>query len=167
MSLVQGTMLFAAELTWSGQRRVEGEYQRAINQVARSTLGAFRSAPQGILVAESGLTPARPLPGYRQSRSAQRLLARPKDGWGPKEILTRERSAITTRLQTASGRRPRESVEVQELCSSRIFPGHIRHRREGTGARDSQKLGAAQHYLDRWLTARQREGRSSMCMAAS
>ena len=58
MSLVQGTMLYGAELTWNGQRGVEGEYQRAINRMARSTLGAFRSTLVGILVGESGHTPA-------------------------------------------------------------------------------------------------------------
>ena len=73
MSLVQGTMLYAAELTWSGQKGVEGEYQRAINRMARSALGAFRSTPQGILAVESALTPARALLEHRQARFAQRL----------------------------------------------------------------------------------------------
>ena len=77
MSLVQGTMLYVAELTWSGQRGVEGEYQRAINRMARSTLGAFRSTPLGVLAAESGHTPARALLDYR---FAQRLLARTQNG---------------------------------------------------------------------------------------
>ena len=45
MSLVQGTMLYAAELTWSGRKGVEGKYRRAINRMVRSTLGAFRSTP--------------------------------------------------------------------------------------------------------------------------
>ena len=66
MSLVQGTMLYGAELTWNGQRGVEGEYQRAINRMARSTLGAFRSTPVGILAGESGHTPARLLLDYRR-----------------------------------------------------------------------------------------------------
>ena len=42
IALAQGTILYAAELIWSGQSEVEGEYQRAINQMARSTLGAVR-----------------------------------------------------------------------------------------------------------------------------
>ena len=42
MSLIQGTMMCAAELTWNGQKGVEGEYQRFINWMARSTLGDFR-----------------------------------------------------------------------------------------------------------------------------
>ena len=44
MSVVQGTMLNAAELTWSGQKGVEGEYQRAINCIARSALGTLLRA---------------------------------------------------------------------------------------------------------------------------
>lgn len=98
LALVQGAMLFAAELTWAGQRGVEGEYQRAINRMARSTLGAFRSTPQGILAGESGLTPARSLLDYRQARFAQRLLARPQMGGGPEEILERDSGAIANRL---------------------------------------------------------------------
>ena len=63
-------MLYAAELTWGGQKGVEGEYQRAINRMARAALGAFRSTPQGILAAESGLTPALALLDHRQARFA-------------------------------------------------------------------------------------------------
>ena len=77
MSLVQGTMLYAAELSWSGRKGIEGEYQRAINRMARSTLWAFGSTPQGTLAAENGLTPARALLDHRQARFAQRLHARP------------------------------------------------------------------------------------------
>ena len=66
----QGTMLYASGLTRGGQNNVEGEYQCAINRKARSTLGAFRSTPRGILAAESGLTPARALLGLRQARFA-------------------------------------------------------------------------------------------------
>lgn len=46
MPLVQGTVLYAAELTWSGQKGVEGEYQRAINRMARSAIWVFRSTPR-------------------------------------------------------------------------------------------------------------------------
>ena len=49
MAIVQGTMLYASELTWSGGQGVEGEYQRAINRMGRATLGAFRSTPLGIV----------------------------------------------------------------------------------------------------------------------
>ena len=90
---------------------VEGKCQRAINRMARSTLGVFRSTPQGILAAESGLTPARALLDHRQARYAQRLLARPQDGGGPEEILERDSGAIVSRLRATSGIKPGETVE--------------------------------------------------------
>ena len=123
MSLIQGTMLYGAELTWNGQKEVEGEYQRAINRMARSTLGAFRSTPQGILAGESGHTLARPLLDYRQARFTHRLLARPQNGGGPEEILTRSEGATVRRLRAAAGTRTRETVEPQVWEEGRTFPG--------------------------------------------
>ena len=125
ISIIQGTMLYAAELTWNGGKNIEGEYQKAINRMGRSTLGAFRSTPQGILAAESGLTPARALLNFRQARFAQRLYARPKDGQGPEEILDREGAALTTRLRAAAGLHRRETVEPQEWGTRKAFPGQI------------------------------------------
>ena len=82
-AIVRGTMLYAAELTWNGRNGVEGEYEQAINRIGRATLGAFQSTPLGIVAAESGLTPARALLDRRQSRPAQCLHPRPRDGGGP------------------------------------------------------------------------------------
>lgn len=45
----------------------------------------------GITVAESKLAPARLLLEYREARFAHRLLARPRGGRGPEEVLTAER----------------------------------------------------------------------------
>ena len=53
----------------------------------------------GIVTAESGLRPARALLNHGQDSFARRLHARPKDGDGPKEILERDRSALTTSQQ--------------------------------------------------------------------
>ena len=61
MAIIQGTMLYTSELTWNGGKGVEGEYQAAINRMGRATLGAYRSTPLGMVVAESGLVPARAL----------------------------------------------------------------------------------------------------------
>ena len=38
MAIVQGTMLYASELTWNGKKGLEGEYQKAINRMGRATL---------------------------------------------------------------------------------------------------------------------------------
>ena len=46
--------------------------------------------PRGIIMAESGFTPARALLDRRRARFAQRLYARPQGGQGPEEILERE-----------------------------------------------------------------------------
>ena len=124
-SIIQATMLYAAELTWNGGKNVEGGYQKAINRMGRSTLGAFRSTPLGIVAAESGLTPARALLNFRQARFVQRLYARPKDGQGPEEILDREGAALTTRLRAAAGLYRRETVEPQEWGTGKAFPGQI------------------------------------------
>ena len=115
-------------------RGAEGEYQRAINRMARSTLGALRSTPQGILAAESGLTPARALLDHRQASFAYRLLARPRDGGGPEEILTREGAAVTTRVRTAGGTRRGETVEPQVWSEGKTFLGRVViQERAGTG----------------------------------
>ena len=41
-AIVQGTMLYASELTWNGQDNVEGPYQLAINMMPRATLGVHQ-----------------------------------------------------------------------------------------------------------------------------
>ena len=123
-AIVQGTMLYAAELACSGQKGVEREYQWAINRMGRSTLGAFRSTPQGIVAGESGLTPARALLNRRQARLAQRLCARPRDGGGP-EILARERSALATRLRAAAALRRGETAESQAWGTGSQFSGRV------------------------------------------
>ena len=102
-----------------------GEYQLAINRMARSTLGAFRSTPQGIIAAESGLMPAQPLLEHRQARFAHRLYARPQGGGGPEEILTRVGAPITTRLQAVAGIMRGETVEPQQWSTGQAFPGAI------------------------------------------
>ena len=75
-------MIYAAELTWKGQKGVEDGYQLAINRIGRPTLGAFGSTPRGIVAGESGLTPARALLSHHQARFTQSLYARPCDGDG-------------------------------------------------------------------------------------
>ena len=87
-AIVQGTMLYTAELTGNGRKGGEGEYQSAINRMGRATLRAFRSKQLGIITAEGALTPASALLNHRQASFARRLHARPKNGDEPEEILT-------------------------------------------------------------------------------
>ena len=140
MSLVQGTVLCAAKLTWSGLNGVEDEYQRAINRMSRADLGAFRSAPQGILAAGSGLPPARALLDNRQTRFTQRLYDRPRDGGGPEEVLSREGAAFTTRLKALTGTRRGETVEPQVWSEGRSFLGQAFFGGEGASTRDGQDM---------------------------
>ena len=94
-------MLYASELTWNGKENVEREYQLAIIRMSRASLGALHTIPRGIIMDESGFTPARALLDHRRARFAQRLLTRPRGGQGPEEIF--ERSAtITARLREAA-----------------------------------------------------------------
>lgn len=122
---IQATMPYTAELTWNGGVGVEGEYQRAINRMARAALGTSQSTPLGIIAAESSLTPARALLDHRQARFTQRLFSRPRGGQGPEEILTRESSALTARLRESAALRPGETAETQKWGSNRLFPGRV------------------------------------------
>ena len=88
-----------------------------------STLGAFRSTPQGILAGESGHTLARLLLDYRQARFAHRLLARPQEGGGPEEILEREEGAAVRRLRAASSTGAGETVEPRVWEGGRVSQG--------------------------------------------
>ena len=67
----------------------------------------------------------RPLLEHRQARFAYWLYARPRDGGGPEEILTREGAAVTTRLRAAAGTRRGETVGPQEWSAGRSFSGAI------------------------------------------
>ena len=82
-AIIQGTMLYASELTWNGKDNVEREYQLAISRMGGASLGAFQTAPRGIIMAESGFTPAGALLVCRHARFAQRLVARSRGGQGP------------------------------------------------------------------------------------
>lgn len=173
-AIVQGTMLYGAELTWNGKKTVEKEYQDAINRIGRATLGAFRSTPLGIVAAESGFTPARALLDHRQASFTRRLYARPKDGDRPEEILERRDSAFATRLRATATLRREETVEIQRWGTGRRFPGRIvMEKREGAivtasehrqssaiwtdgSCLDSKKVGAAVVWQlpDRWVGRR-------------
>ena len=120
-------MLYASELTRNGRDKVEGQYQLAINRMARSTLGVHQSTPRGIVMAESGFTLARALLDHRRARFAQRLYAKPQGGRGLEEVLERE-STLTARLREAArvGRAGRGgSAEKQEWVEGRRFRGRI------------------------------------------
>lgn len=91
---------------------MEKDYQLVTNKMGKATTGTFRSAPLGIVVAESKLTPARPLLDYRQARFMQRLVARHK-GQSPEEILDRSEAELTERLRQLSFLKPGELEQTR------------------------------------------------------
>jgi ribonuclease HI len=108
-------MIYASELTWTGRGPMEREYQLAINQMARNTLGCLPSTPLGALIRESNLTPAAPLLDHRQAQFALRLLSRPPDHGGPEEILENRGTQLTERLRANTGLRSTDSAEVNTM----------------------------------------------------
>ena len=92
--------------------------------MGRATLGAFRSTPLGIVVAESALIPARTLLDHRKARFAQRLLARPEGGSGPEEILERE-ADLARDLRAAAGVQIGETGEMQTWGERGTFQGRV------------------------------------------
>ena len=73
--LIHSTLLYRAELTWNGTRRVEGEAQTLTNRMGRASLMVCQTTPLGIVTAESALPPTRALLDHRQARFALRLMA--------------------------------------------------------------------------------------------
>lgn len=82
-------------------------------------------------MAESGLAPGRALLGHQRARFAQRLLARPKDGQGPEEILSCEETALTTRPRAATGTRPGETTYGSRPGSGKVGAACAWRRPEG------------------------------------
>ena len=111
---------------------MENDYQLAINRMGRATMGTFQTTPLGIVIAESKLTPAKPLLDYRQAKFMQRLMARPKGHQGPEEILERRGAQLTERLRQVSFLRSEDRPE--ELCWARhhAFPGCIQIKESQT-----------------------------------
>ena len=127
-AIVQGTLLYASELTWQGSgakgaggKAMERDYQKIINRMGRATIGAFQPTPLGILAAESKLAPAGPLLDFRQACFAKRLMARPKGHHGPEEILERRRAELTERLRQISSwgrRRTQRRISGPSIAAS-------------------------------------------------
>ena len=118
---------------------------------------SFPVDPAGIVAAESGLMPARALLNHRQARFTQRLYARPADGSGPEEILSRERSALTERLRALTALRPGDSGG-SVVARAPLFPRQDLRRGEGRGSPDGKWMETPRHGLDRRLSPRQRRG---------
>jgi hypothetical protein len=93
VAIIQSTLLYGAELTWTGEALEARDYQLAINRMARGMIGAFPSTSLGPLIAESGLIPAIPLLDHRQSRYAQWIARQPEESKSAKEILLKTKNS--------------------------------------------------------------------------
>ena len=98
-ALIHGTLLYGAELSWTGTRKEEKEVQVLTNKMGRASLGVRRTTPVGITTAESALPPARAPLDHRQASFALRLMARPVGGGGQEEILEKRGSNLTARIR--------------------------------------------------------------------
>ena len=130
-AIIQGTMLYASELTWNRKDNVEREYQLAINRMSRASLGAFQTAPCGIIMAEwlhTSQGPPRPSP--RPLRAAPRRQitggtgARGDSGAG----LHAHGAPQESRSHQQGGYRRGTGVE-----RGSPLPGTHHHRRAGAG----------------------------------
>ena len=113
-------------MPWS-LRGTEGGHRGLIpdrhQTYGRAALGVFQSTPLGIAAGASGLTAARANSDFRQARFTQRLLIKPQGQGGSEEIMRRQGSALTERLQMATQPRSGDWVERQEWGDLKIFLG--------------------------------------------
>ena len=112
-ALIHGTLLYAAELSWTGTKKEERDIQILTNKMGRASLGVRKTTPVGIVTAESALPPAWALLDHRQASFALRLLSRPIDSGGQEEILTHRNSELTARIRERCGMRRGETAEIQ------------------------------------------------------
>lgn len=66
-------LMHGAEVIWKGQRNMEEPFQRGVNRMSRTALGALPSAPVAFFEAEGGRMLARAGPDQRQEGSTTRL----------------------------------------------------------------------------------------------
>ena len=103
-ALIHGMLLYGAELTWDGSKKMEKEVQLLTNRMDHPSLGVKETTPLELVITESGLTPARALLDHRQAQFALCLMARPENGGGQEEILEKK-SSLTARIKERCGLR--------------------------------------------------------------
>ena len=100
--------------------------------------GVRRTAPVGIIAAESALPPARALLDHRQARFALRLLARPRGGGGQEEILEK-RSGLTARIKERCGLGRRETAEAQVWEEFKVLRAEVHVERKEDALRTAKE----------------------------
>ena len=109
--------MYGSEITWRGQAATGKAFQRSINRMSRSSLGALPSTPVAFLQAEGGSTPARARLDRRQEAFAIRLASAIS---GPHTELLGAASGLGKRISALVGQGgTREEVEVGRVSLGR------------------------------------------------
>jgi len=77
ITAVQAIALYGAELWWKGQKNRAREVQQILNEQCRRVTGCFRTTPQGALLNDAGLRPAKAILNNRVRRYKMRQMMMP------------------------------------------------------------------------------------------
>ena len=83
---VQAVVLYGSELWWRKQNDSAQEVQKVLNEQGRRVTGCFKTTPQGALMTEAVLQPAKPLLNNRLLRHQMRQMMMPKATGGGRMI---------------------------------------------------------------------------------
>jgi len=90
---VQAVALYGSELWWHGQENQAQEVQKLLNEQGRRVTGCFRTTPQGALMNDAGLRPAKALLNNQVRRHKLRYMMMP-DAKGRGRMLEVRRNVL-------------------------------------------------------------------------
>jgi len=89
VAAVQAVALYRSELWWHGQENRAQEVQKLLNEQGRRVTGCFRTTPQGALMNDAGLRPAKALLNNRVRRYKLRQMMMTDDQGGGRMLEVR------------------------------------------------------------------------------
>jgi len=89
VAAVQAVALYGSELWWHGQENRAPEVQRLLNEQGRRVTRCFRTTPQGALMNDAGLRPAKALLNNRERRYKLRQMMMPNAQGGGRMLEVR------------------------------------------------------------------------------
>jgi len=93
VAAVQAVALYGSELWWRGQENRAQEVQRLLNEQGRRATRCFRTTPQGAVMNDAGLRPAKALLNNRVQRYKLRQMMMP-DAQGGGRMLEVRRNVL-------------------------------------------------------------------------
>jgi hypothetical protein len=90
IAAVQAVALYGAELWWKGQKNKAQEVQKILNEQGRRVSRCFGTTPQGALMNDAGLRPAKAILNNRVRRYKMRQMMMPDASGGGKMIETQD-----------------------------------------------------------------------------